>query len=56
MEIVRWLGLIFIPFILVIRHYAKTKSHPCTLKTLIIIFFILFVAWVMLMFKSNQLQ
>lgn len=56
MEYIRWIGLIFIPFILVIRHLAKKKEHPKSLRVMLVAFFFTFVAWMALMLKTNQLS
>ncbi len=49
----RWFAAAFVPPLLLLRYYAKTREHPVTLKTVIITFFVTFVAfmWVILKYK-----
>lgn len=49
----RWFGGMFIPLILVLRHYAKDRSHLCVVKTLIVLFFITFLAFIAYMLKAR---
>ena len=41
----RWFGGMFIPVILVLRAYAKGKGHLTVTRTLIVVFFLTFVAF-----------
>ena len=52
-ECARWFVVAFVPPLLLLRHYAKVKDYPITLKTVITTFFITFVVfmWLMLKFK-----
>ena len=49
----RWFGGMFIPLILVLRHYAKGREHLHVVKTLIVVFFITFLAFIAYMLKAN---
>lgn len=52
-EHARWFAISFVPPLLLLRHYAKTKDYPTTLKSVISTFFITFVAymWIMMKYK-----
>ena len=52
-ESARWFAAAFVPPLLLLRYYAKTRDYPVTLKTVITTFFVTFVAfmWVMLKYK-----
>ena len=52
-ENVRWFAAAFVPPLLLLRYYAKTREYPSTLKTVITTFFVTFIAfmWVMLKYK-----
>lgn len=52
----RWYGSAFIPLILVLRQYAKSQQHPKVVKTLIVVFFITFLAYIFLLFHTHTLQ
>ena len=47
----RWFGGMFIPLILVLRHYAKGREHLRVVKTLIVVFFVTFLAFIAYMLK-----
>ena len=49
----RWFGGMFIPLILVLRHYAKGKDHLRVVKTLIVVFFVTFIAFITYMLKAR---
>ncbi len=49
----RWFGGMFIPLILVLRHYAKGREHLRVVKTLIVVFFVTFVAFITYMLKAR---
>ena len=49
----RWYGGMFIPLILVLRHYAKGRDHLRVTKTLIVIFFVTFIAFISYMLKAR---
>ena len=49
----RWYGGMFIPLILVLRHYAKGQSHLRVVKTLIVVFFLTFLAFIFYILRSR---
>ena len=51
----RWFGGAFIPLVLLLRFYAKTKNHLTATRTLIVLLFVTFAAFMYLMIKSNGL-
>jgi hypothetical protein len=50
----RWYGAIFIPTILLIRYYVKQRLSVVT-KTLFIVFFLFFIAFMILLFSTHQI-
>jgi hypothetical protein len=50
----RWYGAIFIPPILLIRYYVKQRLSVVT-KTLFIVFFLFFIAFMILLFSTHQI-
>ncbi len=42
---IRWFGIVFVPLVLILRHYAKKREFLVVTKTLIVILFITFVAF-----------
>ncbi len=50
----RWYGGVFIPMILLVRYYAK-QQHIIVLKTLIILFFLSFIAFMFLLFNTHSI-
>lgn len=52
-EHMRWFAVVFVPPVLLLRYYAKQKECPTTLKTVIVTFFVTFVAfaWFLLKYK-----
>lgn len=52
---IRWFGGMFIPLILIFRAYAKTKQHLIVTKTLIVIFFVTFIAFIFFLFSTHIL-
>ena len=52
---VRWFGGAFIPLILVLRAYSKSKRHLVATKTIIILFFITFVAFMAYLLASHTI-
>ena len=50
---VRWFAVAFVPPLLLLRHYAREKEYPLTLKAVISTFFVTFVAfmWVMIKYR-----
>ena len=51
---IRWYGAIFIPLILLIRYYVKQRLSVVT-KTLFVVFFLFFIAFMILLFSTNQI-
>lgn len=51
----RWYGGMFIPLILVLRHYAKGQAHLKVVKTLIVVFFVTFLAFIFYMLRSRMI-
>ena len=51
----RWYGGMFIPLILVLRAYAKTRNHLTATRTLIITFFVSFVAFMAFLLTTHSL-
>lgn len=51
----RWYGGMFIPMILVLRHYMKDKEHLTASRTLIVVFFITFLAFMIYMLKAKHI-
>ncbi|MCR5588274.1 MAG: hypothetical protein K6F72_01530 [Bacteroidales bacterium] len=52
---VRWFAGMFIPLILVLHHYAKKRTQLRVTKTLIVVFFVTFLAFMFYLLKSNIL-
>ena len=52
---IRWFGGMFIPSILILRAYAKTKQHPIVTKTLATILFVTFVAFIFYLLNAHIL-
>ena len=52
---VRWFGGMFIPLILVLHHYAKGRTQLRVTKTLIVILFVTFLAFMIFIFKTKAL-
>ena len=50
----RWYGAIFIPPILLIRYYVKQRLSVVT-KTLFVVFFLFFIAFMILLFSTHQI-
>ena len=48
---VRWFGGMFIPLILMLHHYAKGRTQLRITKTLIVVFFVTFLAFMIFIFK-----
>ena len=57
-EHLRWFAVAFVPPLLLLRHYAKDRQHPQSLKGSIIAFFVTFVAfmWVMIRYRYITFQ
>ena len=51
---IRWYGAIFIPLILLIRYYVKQRLSVVT-KTLFVVFFLFFIAFMILLFSTHQI-
>lgn len=52
---VRWFGGMFIPLILVLHHYVKGGKHLRVTKTLIVVFFVTFLAFMIYLLKTKAL-
>ena len=50
----RWYGAIFIPLIFFIRYYVKQQLSVVT-KTLFIVFFLFFIAFMILLFSTHNI-
>ena len=55
MEHIRWFGGMFIPLVLILRAYAKSHQHPLVSKTLAVILFVTFIAFMFYLFSSHTL-
>jgi hypothetical protein len=49
----RWYGAIFIPLLLLARYYAKQQLALVT-KTLFVLLFLFFIAFMILLFNTNS--
>ncbi len=52
----RWFAAGIVPPLLLLRFYAKKRSQPAVVKTLITLIFITFVAFMAFLFKGNYLS
>lgn len=52
-EHIRWFGGMFIPMILVLRYYAKRRELLTVTKTLIVVFFVTFLAFMVYILGNN---
>lgn len=50
---IRWFGGMFIPVILLLHHYAKRREQLKVTKTIIVVFFITFLAFMIYLFKAR---
>lgn len=55
MEHVRWFAGMFFPLILVLHHYAKGRTQLRVTKTLIVVFFVTFIAFMIYLLKTKAL-
>ena len=55
-EHLRWFAAAFVPPILLLRHYAKEKEYPDTLKSVIVTFFITFIAFMFFLLKYHYIS
>ena len=55
-ECARWFVVAFVPPLLLLRHYAKVKDYPTTLKAVITTFFVTFVVFMWLMLKYKYIS
>ena len=53
MEHIRWFGGMFIPILLILRAYAKGRQHLTVTKTLIVVFFVTFVAFMFYLLNTH---
>lgn len=54
-EHLRWFAVAFVPPVLLLRYYAKQKEYPTTLKTILVTFFVTFVAFAWLLLKYKHI-
>ena len=52
---IRWFGGMFIPLILILRAYAKSRQYLTVTKTLIVVFFVTFVAFMFYLLSTHTL-
>ena len=50
---IRWFGAAFIPLVLVLRAYAKTKKHIVATRTLIVLFFVVFISYMYYLLSNH---
>lgn len=52
----RWFAVAFVPpLLLLLRHYAREKEYPLTLRAVIVTFFVTFVAFMWAMIKHHYI-
>ena len=51
----RWFGGMFVAPLLILRAYAKSRSHLTVTKTVIVAFFVTFVAFMFYLFNAHLL-
>lgn len=49
----RWYGGMFIPILLLLRHYAKRKEQPTVTKTIATTLFVTFIAFMFYMLSAH---
>ena len=54
-EHIRWFAGMFIPLMLVLHHYAKGRTLLRVTKTLIVVFFVTFLAFMIYLLKSKAI-
>lgn len=54
-EHARWLGISFIPLLLILRTYAKRKEQLTVTRTLITVLFVTFLAFMVFLIKNHLL-
>ena len=52
----RWFAVCFVPPLLLLRHIAKRKDRTLTMKTIIVVLFVSFVAFMFLLLKTKALE
>ena len=52
---IRWFGGMFIPLILVLHHYARKREQLKVTKTLIVVLFVTFLAFMIYILKARIL-
>lgn len=52
---IRWFAGMFFPLILMLHHYAKKRTQLRVTKTLIVVFFVTFLAFMFYLIKTNTL-
>ena len=53
MEHIRWYAAIFVPPLLLLRHYSKHKSQLRVIRTLIVILFLTFIAFMFYLLRAG---
>ena len=54
-EHARWFGISFIPLLLILRTYAKSKEQLTVTRTLITVLFVTFMAFMVFLIKNHLL-
>lgn len=54
-EHIRWYGGMFIPLLLVLRHYAKRREQLTVTRTLIVLLFLTFLAFMFYLLQSRTI-
>lgn len=52
---IRWYGGMFIPLLLVLRHYAKRREQLTVTRTLIVLLFLTFLAFMFYLLQSRTI-
>ena len=55
MDHIRWYGGMFVPLLLVLRHYAKGSDHLTVTRTIIVLLFVSFIAFMYYLFHAHIL-
>lgn len=50
----QWLGVVFLPVLLILRFYAKSRQHLTTTKSLITVLFVTFVAYMYMLISTRS--
>ncbi len=52
---IRWFGGMFVPILLILRAYAKGRQHYTVTRTLVVIFFLTFLAFMFYLLHNHIL-